>query len=432
MNDGHRVLLLLIGGSLVLLISWLPMLLKRVPLSLPIICLAIGYGVSFTSILKAGSAVDLATSPAAGTICEIVMLLALMGAGLRIDRKFAWRAWNTPWRLLLIAMPITMVLVFAGAHWGLGLAAPAALLLAAALAPTDPVLAGDIQTGPPGEGEDGETRFGLTAEAGLNDGLAFPFVLLALALHAGTGNWGHWLGIEFAGEILIGIAIGMMLGWLMGRAMFHLPHLNLSDTGDGLVAIGATFLSYAATALLHGNGFVAVFVAGLAIRSVQPEDEFHAQMAEFANQVERVLIMLVLVLFGWTLGHGLLASLTWQGGALGLALILLFRPIACWIAFIGSSAPRTAKRLMGIFGIRGIGTIYYILYATGRSDFAEREQLWAIAGMAILASIIVHGTVSTPLMIYADRLRKRHGGKAGHSEYEAYPSQRSTPGDALE
>ncbi|MFW2850770.1 cation:proton antiporter [Sphingomonas sp. TX0543] len=423
MDDSHRALILLFGGGLVLLISWLPMLLKRVPLSLPIICLAMGYGTSFTSILRVTSVADLTTSHTAEALCEIVMLLALMGAGLRIDRVFGWRAWGTPWRLLLIAMPITMILVFAAAHWGLGMAAPAALLLAAALAPTDPVLAGDIQTGPPGEGEDGETRFGLTAEAGFNDGLAFPLILLALALHAGTANWGHWLGIEFAAEILIGIVVGAVLGWLMGRALFRLPHLRkISDSGDGLVAIGATFLSYAATVLLHGNGFIAVFVAGLAIRAVRPEDEFHAEMAAFANQVERVLIMLVLVLFGWTLGHGLLASLTWQGGLLAIALILLFRPIACWIAFIGSSAPRTAKRMMGIFGIRGIGTIYYILYATGRGDFAEREQLWAIAGTAILASIIVHGTVSTPLMTYADQLRKQHGRNWDHSEYENYPS----------
>ena len=424
MDDSRHIFLLLIGGSLILLISWLPMLLKRVPLSLPIICVAIGYGASFTSVLRATTAAEIATAPVAGPVCEMVMLLALMGAGLRIDRKPGWRAWGTPWRLLLVAMPVTMIMVFAAAHWGLGMAAPAALLLSAALAPTDPVLAGDVQTGPPGEGEDGETRFGLTAEAGLNDGLAFPFILLALGLQAGAANWGHWAGIEFASEISIGIVTGLALGWALGVAMFRLPHLNLSDSGEGLVAIGATFLLYAATVLLHGNGFIAVFVAGLAIRSVRPQDEFHAEMAEFANQVERVLIMLVLILFGWTLGHGLLGSLTWQGSVLALALILLFRPVACRIAFIGSSAPRTAKRLMGIFGIRGIGTIYYILYATGRADFAERQQLWAIAGMAILASIIVHGTVSTPLMTYADQLRKRHGRKAGHSEYEAYPPGR--------
>jgi len=422
MNDSHHLLMLLIGGGLILLISWLPMLLKRVPLSLPIICVAIGYGVSFTPVLNIASTADPATTHTAEVLSEAVMLLALMGAGLRIDRKFGWRAWGTPWRLLLVAMPITMILVFAAAHWGLGLAVPAALLLSAALAPTDPVLAGDVQTGPPGKGDDGETRFGLTAEAGFNDGFAFPFILLAMGFHAGTVNWWHWLGIEFAGEILIGIAVGLILGKLMGWAMFRLPRLKLSDTGDGLVAIGATFLCYAAAMLIHGNGFVAVFVSALAIRSARPEDEFHAQMAGFTNQIERVLVMLVLVLFGWTLGHGLLASLTWRGGALAVALLLLFRPLACWIAFIGSSAPRTAKLLMGVFGIRGIGTIYYLLYAIRRGGFSEREQLWAVAGTAILASIIAHGIVSTPLMVYADRLRKRHGGKPGHLEYETHAS----------
>ncbi len=423
MDDNQYPLILLIGGSLILLISWLPMLLKRMPLSLPIICVAIGYGASFTPILHLAPALDPAKMRSAEVVCEFVMLLALMGAGLRIDRKFGWRSWGTPWRLLLLAMPITMILVFAAAHWGLGLATPAALLLAAALAPTDPVLAGDVQTGPPGEGEDGETRFGLTAEAGFNDGFAFPFILLAAALHAGTMNWSHWLAVEFGVEILVGAAVGLLLGRLMGMAMFRLPHLNLSASGDGLVAIGATLLCYAATVLLHGNGFVAVFVAGLAIRSVRPEDEFHAKMAEFVNQVERVLIMLVLVAFGWTLGQRLLTALTWQEGAVAVALILVFRPVACWVAFIGSSAPRTAKRLMGIFGIRGIGTIYYLLYAARSGGFSERGQLWAIAGAAILASIIIHGIVSTPLMMYADGLRKRHGRKAGHSEYETYPSR---------
>jgi NhaP-type Na+/H+ or K+/H+ antiporter len=320
-------------------------------------------------------------------------------------------------------MPVTMMAVFAAAHWGLGFGAPAALLLAAVLAPTDPVLAGDVQTGAPGKGDDGETRFGLTSEAGMNDGFAFPFVLLALALQAGAATWDHWLAIDLIGEMLIGIGLGFALGRLMGFAMFQPAHMKLSDTGDGLVAVGATLLTYAAAVLLHGNGFIAVFVAALAIRSARPEDEFHAKMAELTNQVERVLVMLVLVLFGWTLGHGLLASLTWQGGVLALALILLFRPAACWLAFLGSSAPRTSKRLIAIFGIRGIGTIYYLLYALGRGEFTERGQLWAIAGTAILASIIVHGILSTPLMAYADRLRGRHGDTEGHSEYENYPSR---------
>lgn len=409
--------LLLVGGALILLICWLPGLLKRIPLSLPIICVALGCAAAATDAFQLTQQ-RLASPQLAEKLSETVMLIALMGAGLRIDRRFGLRNWGTSWRLLLIAMPITMVAVFASARWGLGLSAAASLLLAGALAPTDPVLAGDVQTGPPGGGEDGETRFGLTSEAGFNDGLAFPFILLALALQAGSVSWGRWIGMDLIGELVIGGVVGVVLGRLMGAVMFR-PGISLSNTGDGLVAIGATFLIYGATMLLHGNGFVAVFVGALAIRSSQREDDFHAKMADFAGQVERVLVMLVLVLFGWAVGRGLLASLTWPEAALAAALLLVFRPLASGLAFAGSSAPRTAKLLMGIFGIRGIGTIYYLLYAFQTARFAEAAMLWNVAGTAILMSIVVHGVLSTPLMQHADRLRARHGHKPDHPEFES-------------
>ncbi|UAK25718.1 cation:proton antiporter [Sphingomonas nostoxanthinifaciens] len=424
MTDPHHLVLLLIGGGLVLLVSWLPLVLKSVPLSVPIVCVALGYAASFVPLLHVRLDAA-ATLDAAEKIGEAVMLLALMGAGLRIDRPFSWAAWGTPWRLLLVAMPITMVLVFASAHWGLGLGAAASLLLAAALAPTDPVLAGDVQTGPPGAGEDGETRFGLTAEAGFNDGLAFPFVVLAMALKTGTVGWVHWAGATFAAEIAIGVVIGLLLGRLMGWLMFRLPSLKLSDTGDGLVAIGATFVCYAATVLLHGNGFIAVFVTALTIRHASPHDEFHETMADSASQIERILVMLVLVLFGWALGQGILSELTWQAGALAVAILLVFRPISTGLAFLGSTAPKNSKRLIAIFGIRGIGTIYYLLFATHSGLFPEHERLWSVAAAAILVSIVVHGMLSTPLMDHADRLRRKHGHKSDHAEFETSAPARS-------
>ena len=122
-----------------------------------------------------------------------------MGAGLKIDRRVGWRSWGLTWRLLAIAMPLTILLLSLLSHWLLGLGAAAAILLAASLAPTDPVLASDVQVGPPKSGEEDETRFALTSEAGLNDGLAFPFVMCALAL-AETGRSGEpwflqWLSV---------------------------------------------------------------------------------------------------------------------------------------------------------------------------------------------------------------------------------------------
>ena len=416
MIDLPHHLLLLGVGLLILLAAWLPLILKRLPLSLPIVCIAIGMALSLTPWLRASQAA-LTHDSTLENLNEGIVLIALMGAGLRLDRPFGWRGWGSTWRLLLIVMPITMILMFAGAHWGLGIAAPAALLLAAALAPTDPVLAADVQTGPPKAGEDGETRFGLTAEAGLNDGLAFPFILLALAMQAGTVDWLHWSGIELAGDLVIGVAIGWAIGAIAGYLMFRLPAVRLSDTGDGLVAIGVTFAAYAATVIIHGNGFVAVFVAALTIRSTCPDDDFHSAMAEFSGQVERVLMTLVMLLFGWAVGKGLLAPLTWQGALLAVALVFVIRPAASALAFWRADAPGLSKRLMGFFGIRGIGTFFYLQYAFNRGHFPERSEVWAIAGTAILISIVVHGVTATPLMARADERRKRHAAEREAREH---------------
>lgn len=399
----HSALLFGIG-AVILLVAWLPLLLRRLPLSLPIIGLAVGVALSFTPWLNLSPA-TLVHDRTAERLTEIVVLIALMGAGLRLDRPLSLSRWNSTWRLLAVAMPLTMVLVFAAAHWIAGLGIAAALLLAAALTPTDPVLAADVQSGPPISGDGGETRFGLTSEAGLNDGLAFPFILLAIALQTDGPDLWHWFGVQFLAELVLGIAVGWGFGWISGYLIFRLPSGRLSDSGDGLVAIGVTLLTYAVTMALHGNGFVAVFVAALTIRSTCPDDEFHIAMASFSGQIERVLLMLVLLVFGWALGRGLLAALTWRDVVCTLAILLIVRPIAVWIAFWGAPLSALSKFLMGFFGIRGIGTIFYLQYAFNRTGFLERKEVWALAGFTILCSILVHGITSTPLMGWADSRR---------------------------
>ena len=311
----HDVVMLAIG-TLILFAAWLPLLLKRLPISLPIVCIGVGLLLSLTPWLRASQR-SLTHDTTLEVLNEGIVLIALMGAGLRLDRPFGWRRWRSTWLLLLVVMPLTMVAVFCAARFGLGFGVAAALLLAAAIAPTDPVLAADVQTGPPKAGEDGETRFGLTSEAGLNDGLAFPFILLAVALQGGGVDWLHWSAIQLFGDLAIGVAIGWAIGAGAGYLMFRLPAAKLSDTGDGLIAIGVTFAAYALTALVHGNGFVAVFIAALTIRSTCPDDDFHAAMSEFSGQVERVLMTLVMILFGWAVGRGLLAPIGWAGCAAG-------------------------------------------------------------------------------------------------------------------
>ncbi len=170
-----------------------------------------------------------------------MILIAIMGAGLKLDRRFSWRGWLSTWRLLLVAMPLTIGGTMMFGRVILGLPWAESLLLGAALSPTDPVLASDVQTGPPGKGEEGEVRFALTSEAGLNDGLAFPFVMLALAFaRPDEVSWQWWFGIELVGKLAVAVVIGWIGGRLMGWLTFRMPHFKLAETGDGLVAVGVT------------------------------------------------------------------------------------------------------------------------------------------------------------------------------------------------
>lgn len=413
----HEMILLGIGG-LILLAAWLPLLLKKLPLSLPIICIGLGLLLSMTPWFQASQS-RMTHDPTLEYLNEGIVLIALMGAGLRLDRKFGWKRWKSTWVLLLVVMPVTIVAVFAAARWGVGLSVAGALLLAATIAPTDPVLAADVQTGPPTKGEDGETRFGLTSEAGLNDGLTFPFVALAISVAHGSVDWVHWSLVEVAADLALGVLIGWVLGSIAGYLMFRLPGAKLSDTGDGLVAIGVTFCAYALSVVIHGNGFIAVFVAALTIRSTCPENEFHAAMAEFSGQIERVLMTLVMVLFGWAIGKGLLAPLDWRGALLAVGIVFVIRPLASLVAFARSDTPGLSKRLMGFFGIRGIGTLFYLQYGFNRAQFSERSEIWAIAGTAILLSIVVHGMTATPLMARADARREER--ETAEAEASAAP-----------
>ena len=405
-------LLFLLGlGVVVLLVAWLPMALSRLPLSLAILCVLIGVAVFHGGVLPFRSN-PLRFSTLTERLTEIVVIVSLMGAGLKIDRRLGWRRWNSAWRLIAVTMPLSILAVtLMGVH-GLGLGLASALLLGAALAPTDPVLASDVQVGPPRAGDHGETRFALTAEAGLNDGFAFPFVHLAvaLALAGGAANGGllaHWLGVDVLWRVAAGVGIGWAIGKALGWATFKAPHARISGTGDGLVALGATLVAYGVAEAAHGYGFLAVFVSALALREAERDHAFHEAMHDFAEQVERLLMMLVLVLLGGAVAGGLLDSLTWKEIAFGLALVFVVRPLAGWIGLIGAPHSRRERALVAFFGIRGIGSFYYLAYGLNHGDFHNWGRLWAITGFVVLCSILVHGVTATPLMARIDAWRSR-------------------------
>ncbi len=396
-----------------LLAGILPRVLERRPLSMPIAFLGLGM---LIFVLPTGLPApdplrhrDIATH-----LAEIGVIVALMGAGLKIDRPLSWRRWSSTWRLLAIAMPVCIGAVALLGWWWAGLVPAAALLLGAALAPTDPVLAADVQVGEPTDVEDGEdeVRFALTSEAGLNDGLAFPFVYAAIAIATAglaPGKWfAHWLTVDLLWKVGAGVAGGWLVGWLLGKLFFRAPsELRLARHAEGFLALAATFLAYGLVELISGYGFLAVFVAARAIRAAERNHEFHSVLHDFAEQVERLLTVLLLLLFGGAVVGGLLEPLTWPAAAVGLALVFVVRPVVGWLSLHGAPGRPAEHWVIALFGIRGVGSFYYLAYATTQADFPRADLLWATVGLVVVVSVVVHGITATPVMQLLDHTGSR-------------------------
>jgi len=400
------IVLLTCLGLLILAVAWLPALLHRLPLSLPIICVAFGFGLF--SVPGTGPAPNAIHHPyLTQHLTELIVIVALMGAGLKLNRPLGWHRWIITWRLLAITMPLSIAGIALLGWAGLGLAPAAALLLGAVLAPTDPVLASDVQVGPPHDPEEDDVRFSLTSEAGLNDGLAFPFVNLAVAvaLHdAALGSWTlQWLAVDVIWKIAAGLAVGLLVGQALGRLIFR-DVARLPESGDNLVVLGITLFAYGLTELANGYGFLAVFVTALTLRSQERSHHYRARLHEFAEQIERLFMMILLVLFGGTIAGGLLAALTWQAVLAGLACLLLVRPLAGLVGLARSGRPLDEQVAISFFGIRGIGSFFYLAYAHNTAEFeADAEFLFALVGFVVLVSIVLHGVSARPAMRYLER-----------------------------
>ena len=398
------------AGLLIALVAWLPLALRKLPLSLPIVCIAIGM------LIFLNPYVGIDPSPGrypevTERLTEFVVIIALMGAGLKIDRVFSFRQWGVTWRLLLITMPLSILAITGVGTWLLGLSAVASLLLAASLAPTDPVLAADIQVGGPTEGGEDTARFALTSEAGLNDGFAFPFVHLAIVLSvaATTGEpwFTQWLTYNVLWETLAGLACGWLVGRVFGWMTFKMPGDTLSKTGDGLIAIAATFVSYGVSELLHCYGFFAVFVTALTLRSAHRDHEFQRDMHDITEQVERIAMMVLLLAFGGALESGLLASIGWLDILAAVVILFVIRPLSALVGLIGARGTRGEKIIIAFFGIRGVGSFYYLAYGLNHGEFKEGDHLWTILSLVVVVSIVLHGLTVTPMMRWLDRSHGR-------------------------
>jgi NhaP-type Na+/H+ or K+/H+ antiporter len=229
---------------------------------------------------------------------------------------------------------------------------------------------------------------------------------------AGTAglSWvGEWVWQDLLYKIVVGVIGGLLVGRLLGKLFFRarLEALRLARHSEGFLALAATFLAYGVVEVAGGYGFLAVFVAARGIRSLERSHEFHQILHDFAEQTERLLTVLLLLLFGGAVVTGLLAPLTWPAVLVGLALVFVVRPLIGYVSLAGTNGSHAERGVIAVFGIRGIGSFYYIAYALTHAKFPQADLLWATIGFVVLVSVVLHGIAVTPVMSLLDRWKLR-------------------------
>ena len=401
-----------LGGSF---ISRLPLSAAMLYLGVGVAIGPLGFGLIRLDALKNVALLERLT--------EVAVLISLFTAGMKLELPLRDARWRIPVQLATLSMLVTVACVTAVGVFALGLSLGASVLLGALLAPTDPVLASDVQVANPGDRD--RLRFGLTGEGGLNDGTAFPFVMLGLGLlglhELGEGGW-RWWAIDVLWAVAGGLALGYLLGTLVGRAIIYMRMRHLEALGsDEFIALGLIALTYGLSLVSETYGFLAVFAAGLALRRIDqsapttpaspppamsPADReatgadapahmmrevqrFNAQLESFA-EVGIVLAVGVL-----------LASVRFRAEVLWFIplLFLVIRPVSVAVGLLGTGVKGSQRRLMAWFGIRGIGSLYYLLYAISHEiQPALAQRLLSITLAVVVASVFAHGISVTPLM----------------------------------
>jgi len=429
-------LLYILIGVLLVSVAMLASSVKRLPLSETMIYLAVG--AAFGPLGLGFLVIDAeALSGLLERLAEIAVIISLFTTGLKLRVPLHDPQWWIPIGLASGSMVLTVGMVTIVGMFGLGLPLGGAVLLGAVLAPTDPVLASGVQL------EDvrdrNRLRFSLTGEAGLNDGTAFPFVMLGLGLcglhELGAGGWKWWV-IDVVWAIGAGLSIGAVCGALIGRAVIYLRREHHEGIGrDELLALGLIALSYGAAVQVHAYGFLAVFAAGLALRAVErrhtgnelPPEELateailkpdeiathpekapaHMAGAVLAvnEQMERIVeVALVLVIAAALSPQYLRIDEMWFIAVL----FLVIRPIAVHVGLLRQKITTSERRLISWFGIRGIGSLYYLMFVVNQglpNDLTS--QLISLTLTTIAVSIIAHGITVTPMMNWYQNRRRR-------------------------
>ena len=342
-------------------------------------------------------------------IAEVIVIISLMTAGLKIGTTYTWKDWKKPLSLIAITMPLCMIAIFLVAYYILHLNGPVSLLLAAVLAPTDPVLASDIQLEEHQDEKKRNTglRYTLTGEAGINDGFAFPFVFLAILWSQTTSfsdiDLGHFVWYYIIYKLAVGALIGAIIGFIYSYFIHKHDEQNTSIILGGFIAVALTFFSYGIAEVAHTYGFISVFTTGIFIQFYQAnraEDRVESKMLEFVEETEKMLVVLWAIFFGGSLLSGILTYTDWKGILFSLAIVLVLRPVFGYIAMLTTTFSTAKKWAISFFGVRGIGSFFYLSFALLNGNFQDFTQLFGIVSYVVLFSIIIHGFTSLRVIEY--------------------------------
>jgi NhaP-type Na+/H+ or K+/H+ antiporter len=398
------ILYLLVIGLLLLGVTLGSGWISRLPLSYALIYLVVGiglgpYGAGLIQLRPNAEFLE--------RLAEFVVIVSVFGCGLKMNRPLRLWAWQTPGRLIGFLMPISIFAIAAICHWVLGFNWGAAVLLGAILAPTDPVLASEVQLASVADKD--ELRFGLTSEGGLNDALAFPFVYFGL-YWLKDNNWENWFKQWVAVDLIWAIASGIVMGILVAKAVVWIDQRvqrirAADDIVEDFIALSTILLTYSLTELVNGYGFLAVFVAGVVVQaSYYHDQEKRLAQLEFTEQVEKLLEVGTILILGTLLLIDPIIKYAGEALLLAALLLVVIRPLGVWISMLGSRIPAPTLGLFGWFGIRGVGSLYYLTYAFAHGLQGELgEQVAWITYVTVVISVVLHGITATPLMKWYER-----------------------------
>jgi NhaP-type Na+/H+ or K+/H+ antiporter len=315
--------------------------------------------------------------PLVSTLADLALFSVLFTDGMRCGAHDLASVWRLPGRALLLGLPLTLGGIALLAHFVAGLPWLEALLLGAVLSPTDPVFAAAIVSR-----KEAPVRLRklLNVESGLNDGLALPFVLLLLALvQSHEPDIATWLG-----EVALGVAVGVVIPWIALR-IEHSRFVHVAASYKPLNALGIGLLIFSLARLIHANQFLAAFSAGITVGTVGRDvrDAFH----KFGEVVTEVLKFAALLVFAALISFHFLGQISLRGYVFAFLAIVTVRPLAMWLALLGTGIDRREWAAAAWFGPRGFASVIYGIMIL-QSGAAQGAQLFHLAAIVIVGSII--------------------------------------------